>query len=111
MRKQIILRTASATGSWKCRIWAFCFLYLMTEVQISTDFSIIPKNAEQLRSTFVDELFGCVTPLSAGGQRDSFNALVEETLGDDCAYDTVMNIHEKLNEWVETQKTLRNRLY
>ena len=62
------------------------------------------KNAEQLRSTFVDELFGCVTPLSAGGQRDSFNALVEETLGEDCAYDTVMNIHEKLNEWVETQK-------
>lgn len=62
------------------------------------------KNAEQLRSTFVDELFGCVTPLSAGGQRDSFNALVEETLGEDCAYDTVMNIHEKLNEWVESQK-------
>lgn len=62
------------------------------------------KNAEQLRSTFVDELFGCVTPLSAGGQRDSFNALVEETLGEDCAYDTVINIHEKLNEWVETQK-------
>ena len=62
------------------------------------------KNAEQLRSTFVDEMFGCTTPLSAGGQRDSFNALVEETLGDDCAYDTVMNIHEKLNEWVESQK-------
>ena len=62
------------------------------------------KNAEKLRSTFVDELFGCETPLSAGGQRDSFNALVEETLGEDCAYDTVMNIHEKLNEWVEAQK-------
>lgn len=62
------------------------------------------KNAEQLRSAFVDEMFGCTTPLSAGGQRDSFNALVEETLGDDCAYDTVMNIHEKLNEWVDSQK-------
>ena len=62
------------------------------------------KNAEKLRSTFVDELFGCETPLSAGGQRDSFNALVEETLGEDCAYDTVMNIHEKLNEWVASQK-------
>ena len=53
------------------------------------------KNAEQLRSTFVDQLFGCEVPLSAGGQRDTFNTLVEETLGDDCAYDTVMNIHEK----------------
>ena len=62
------------------------------------------KNAEQLRTAFVDELFGCAAPLSAGGQRDSFNALVEETLGEDCAYDTVMNIHEKLNEWVESQK-------
>ncbi|MDO4306694.1 MAG: DUF4317 domain-containing protein [Eubacteriales bacterium] len=64
------------------------------------------KNAEQLRSTFVDEILGCTTPLSAGGQRDSFNALVEETLGNDCAYDTVINIHEKLNELVEAQKEL-----
>ena len=62
------------------------------------------KNAEHLRSTFVDQLFGCEVPLSAGGQRDTFNTLVEETLGEDCAYDTVMNIHEKLNEWVESQK-------
>lgn len=62
------------------------------------------KNAEQLRSTFVDQLFGCEVPLSAGGQRDTFNTLVEETLGEDCAYDTVMNIHEKLNEWMESQK-------
>lgn len=62
------------------------------------------KNAEQLRSTFVEQLFGCEVPLSAGGQRDTFNTLVEETLGEDCAYDTVMNIHEKLNEWVESQK-------
>lgn len=64
------------------------------------------KNAEQLRSSFVDEVLGCTTPLSAGGQRDSFNALVEETLGNDCAYDTVINIHEKLNELVEAQKEL-----
>ena len=56
------------------------------------------KNAENLRSTMMEEVFGCTTPLSAATQRDSFNALVEETLGDDCNYDTVMNIHEKLNE-------------
>ena len=37
------------------------------------------KNAENLRSTMMEEVFGCTTPLSAGTQRDSFNALVEET--------------------------------
>lgn len=36
--------------------------------------------------------------------RDSFNALVEDTLGDACQYDTVINIHEKLNEIIEAQK-------
>lgn len=64
------------------------------------------KNAESMRSEFIDTLFGCCTPLSAAGQRDSFNALIEETLGDNCAYDTVVNIHEKLNEIVEAQKDL-----
>lgn len=62
------------------------------------------KNAEQLRDIFIDELFGCSAPLSAGGQRDSFNSLVEATLGEDCAYDTVLNIHEKLTELIESQK-------
>ncbi len=52
----------------------------------------------------MEEVFGCTTPLSAATQRDSFNALVEETLGDDCAYDTVLEIHEKLNDLIESQK-------
>lgn len=62
------------------------------------------KNAEKLHGSFVDEFLGCTTPLSAKGQKESFNILIEDTLGDDCAYDTVVNIHEKLNEWVESQK-------
>lgn len=62
------------------------------------------KNAEKLHSSFVDEFLGCTTPLSAGSQKESFQILVEETLGENCAYDTVVNIHEKLNEWVESQK-------
>ena len=49
-------------------------------------------------------ILGCTAPLSAGGQRDSFNALVEDTLGDDCRYDTVLSIHEKLNDLIESQK-------
>lgn len=59
------------------------------------------KNAEKIRGEFIEEMFGCQIPLSAGGQKDSFNYLVEETLGKDCSYETVLNIHEKLNEWME----------
>ena len=65
---------------------------------------IIVKMQTSFGIFFIDELLGCTAPLSAGGQRDSFNALVEDTLGDDCRYDTVLSIHEKLNDLIESQK-------
>ncbi|MDO5134830.1 MAG: DUF4317 domain-containing protein [Eubacteriales bacterium] len=64
------------------------------------------KNAEKLHADFLEQLFGCAAPLSAGSQRDSFNSLVEETLGEECSYDTVVEIHEKLNALIESQKEL-----
>ena len=62
------------------------------------------KNPENTHSDFVTEFLGCAAPLASKKQRDSFNALVEETLGEDCAYDTVLAIHERLNEIIEAQK-------
>ena len=40
-------------------------------------------------------MLGCPLPLSAGGQKEIFQALVEETLGNTCDIETVKNIHEK----------------
>ena len=68
------------------------------------EFFIIVRTQMNSEIVFIDELLGCNAPLSAGGQRDSFNALVEDTLGEDCSYDTVLNIHEKLNDLIESQK-------
>ena len=59
------------------------------------------KNAENLGNGLTDLLLGCVPPLTAGDQKDTFRTLIEETLGDDCDYDTVKNIHENLNEMIE----------
>lgn len=59
------------------------------------------KNAENLSNGLTDVLLGCVPPLTAGSQKETFNALIEETLGDDCEYEVVKNIHENLNELIE----------
>ena len=55
-------------------------------------------------SDFVDSVLGCVLPLTAGSQKETFQVLVEETLGDACDYETVRTIHENLNEMIEEQK-------
>ena len=62
------------------------------------------KDPEDLKEGFVDELLGCPLPLSAGGQKETFQALIEETLGDDCDIEVVKNIHDKLTEMAEEHK-------
>ena len=62
------------------------------------------KNPEELNEMFAEGMFGCPVPMSAGGQKETFNAIIEETLGEDCAYEVVRNIHEKLQELVEVRK-------
>ena len=62
------------------------------------------KDPEDLKEGFVSELLGCPLPLSAGGQKETFQALIEETLGEDCDIEVVKNIHDKLTEMVEEHK-------
>ena len=62
------------------------------------------KKAEQSHAQFAYDLLGVKAPLSPSGQKESFNAVVEETLGENCSYDTAVNIHEKLGEMIEAMK-------
>lgn len=62
------------------------------------------KDSEDLKEAFVEQLLGCPLPLSAGGQKETFQALIEETLGETCDIETVKNIHEKINEMVQEHK-------
>lgn len=62
------------------------------------------KESEDLKEGFVDLLLGCPLPLSAGGQKETFQSLIEETLGEACDIEVVKNIHDKLNEMAEEHK-------
>lgn len=62
------------------------------------------KNANDLHDAFIEQLFGCPLPLAADFQKETFQAIIEETLGDACDYDTVKTIHENLNELLEEHK-------
>lgn len=62
------------------------------------------KDAEELRESFVEPLFGCPLPLSAGIQKETFQAIIEESLGEDCDIETVKSIHGRLNELAEEHK-------
>ena len=62
------------------------------------------KNAENMNQNLVDQLLGCVPPLSASSQKETFHSVMESALGEDCGYELVRSFHEDLGEMLEAAK-------
>lgn len=62
------------------------------------------KNPEELRESFVEQLLGCPLPMSAESQKETFQALIEDTLGEDCGIEVVKNIHDRFTELAEEHR-------
>lgn len=62
------------------------------------------KKPEELQDAFLEQVLGCSEIMSAGTQKESFQAIIEDTLGEDCSYHVIKSIHENLNEMLEETK-------
>lgn len=62
------------------------------------------KQPEEMHFDFVDKVLGTSIPISAGTQKETFQSIVSETLGNDCSYEVIRNIHDNLNEMAEERK-------
>lgn len=62
------------------------------------------KDAAELKDEFIDKVLGCQVPLPADCQKEAFQALVEEVMGDNCSVEAVKNIHYELTEVVQEHK-------
>lgn len=62
------------------------------------------KDSSDLHDAFIEQMLGCPLPLPADYQKESFQTMIEETLGDACNYETVKTIHENLSELIEEHK-------
>ncbi len=62
------------------------------------------KKANEIQVPFIDEVLGSRIPLTAGDQKENFNMILEDTLGDHCDYEVMKNVHENLNQILEENK-------
>lgn len=56
------------------------------------------KKSDELDAVITEEVLGCQLPLPAKIQKETFNNILEESLGLDCDYEVVKTIHENLNQ-------------
>ena len=64
------------------------------------------KNPEEPHAEFAEGILGCPLSLSAGVQKETFQTIIEQTLGEDCEYAVVKSIHENLTEMIEEHKEI-----
>lgn len=58
------------------------------------------KNSDELDLAITENVLGCQLPLPPKSQKETFNNIVEESLGLDCDYEVVKSIHENLNQMI-----------
>lgn len=66
------------------------------------------RDAADLHDDFVSAVFNTDSPMPAEAQRETFQALLEDAVGDDLSYDVVQSVHEQIRERVEEQKSDRD---
>ncbi len=58
------------------------------------------KDAENLNESFIDMMLGAIEPMTACEQKETFEQIVEETLGEECSFTSIKNIHEEMTRMV-----------
>ena len=59
------------------------------------------KKPEDIQPEFVQAMFGGRAPMSAPEQKDIFNTIVADTVGEEADYDIMKNIHENLQTMID----------
>ena len=62
------------------------------------------KKSEELQPEMIEQVLGAKMPMSADTQKETFQMIIEDTLGEDGDYETVRSIHENLHELIEEHK-------
>ncbi len=62
------------------------------------------RDTAELHDEFIDAVFNINAPMPAAEQKETFQAILEETIGDELSYDVVQTVHEQLRDRIEEQK-------
>ncbi len=62
------------------------------------------KNPEDSHPELIEQVLGSVAPMSPVNQKETFQSILMNTLGEDADYEVVSNIHENLNEMIAETK-------
>jgi len=65
------------------------------------------RSAAESQEAFIQTLFGTEIPMPAAEQKESFRAILSETIAEDCNMNVVKAVHTEIAELIEEHKTTK----
>ena len=62
------------------------------------------RDTAQSHAELIDALFHSPVPMPAAAQKEAFQAILQDTLGEECRYEVMQTVHEQVLEKIEEQK-------
>ena len=62
------------------------------------------RDTAENHNEFIETVFNTNLPMSAAVQKETFQDMLEDTLGDDCSYEVVQAVHGQIRERIEAHK-------
>lgn len=62
------------------------------------------RKPEDIQPEFIEQVLGSGLPMTAESQKESFHTIIKDSIGDDCDYGLIRNIHENLQDMIEEHK-------
>lgn len=69
------------------------------------------RKSDEIHPNMIENVIGAELTVSANEQKDLFLYLIEEVLDEKCDFETVRNIHDTLNEWINERNDSLTPLY
>ena len=63
------------------------------------------RDTADMHDEFISAIFNTDAPMPAAEQKETFQALLEDAIGDDLSYDVVQTVHEQIRSMIEEQKS------
>lgn len=62
------------------------------------------RDITQNQDGFIDTVFRAHAPMPAAAQKETFQGMLSEVLEDDCSFDVVQGVHDRMREMLEVHK-------
>lgn len=96
----------SKEADWVVGMPEVGFMFPCFDQRAANIYSVLyyTRDTAQIQEELIDALFHASAPMPAAAQKETFQAILQDALAEECSYEVMQTVHEQVLEKIEEQK-------